>query len=59
MVVIKICGGLVFAAAVLTGVGIEFSRIAFSYLAMGLAGAALLIVLVSALPLRRKASRYP
>jgi hypothetical protein len=49
----------VFISAVLIGIGVEFSRILFSYLAMGLAGAALLAVLVSALPLRRKATKYP
>jgi hypothetical protein len=49
----------VFVAAVLIGVGIEFSRILFSYVAMGIAGAALLAVLVSALPLRRKSTKYP
>jgi hypothetical protein len=60
VLVIKICGALVFVAAVLIGVGVEFSRIVFSYVAMGLAGAALVAVLVSALPLfKRKASRYP
>jgi hypothetical protein len=59
VLVIKICGALVFVAAVLIGVGVEFSRIVFSYVAMGLAGGALLVVLVSALPLKRKATRYP
>jgi hypothetical protein len=59
VLVIKICGALVFVAAVLIGVGIEFSRILFSYVAMGIAGAALLAVLVSALPLRRKSTKYP
>ena len=59
MLLIKLCGALVFVAAALIAVGIEFSRIIFSYLAMGLAGLALLAVLISALPLRRKAPRYP
>jgi hypothetical protein len=59
VLVIKISGAVVFIAAVLIAVGVEFSRIVFAYVAMGLAGAALLAVLISALPLRRKASRYP
>ena len=57
--VIKISAALVFIEAVLVGVGAELSKIVFSYAAMCLAGVALLAMLVSALPLRRRASRFP
>jgi hypothetical protein len=58
MVVIKASGAAVFLAAVLVGLGILTSRIGFYYGAVGLAGAALIAVLLSAVRWRRRPTSY-
>ena len=58
MVVIKASGAAVFIAAVLVGLGILTSRIGFYYAAVGLAGAALLAALLSAVRWRRPPTSY-
>ncbi len=59
MTVIKISGVVVFAAAVLVGVGVLIGRPTLYYAAIGLSLAALLAVILSALPWRRRPPRYP
>lgn len=59
MLVIKLCGAAVFVAAVLVGVGLLFTRPSLYYVAFGLSGLALVTVLLSALPWRRRPPRYP
>ena len=59
MVIIKISGVAVFVAAVLIGVGFLFSKPDLYYVAIGLAAAALLTVILSALPWRRRPPDYP
>jgi hypothetical protein len=59
VLLIKLSGAVVFIAAALVGVGVLASRALFYYLAIGLSGAALLAVLLSALPWRRRPPRYP
>lgn len=62
MTLIKVCGAAVFVAAVLVGVGLLLTRPGLYYVAIGLSGVALVVVLLSALPWRltgrRRASRY-
>lgn len=58
MVVIKISGAAVFVAAALVGVGVLTGRILFYDLAIGLSGAALLAVILSAIRFRRRPSSY-
>jgi hypothetical protein len=58
VLVIKISGAAVFAAAVLVGVGVLTSRILFYDIAIGLAGAALLAVILSSIRWRRRSSGY-
>jgi len=58
VLVIKISGAAVFAAAVLVGVGVLTSRILFYDIAIVLAGAALLAVILSAIRWRRRSSGY-
>jgi len=58
MLVIKISGAAVFVAAVLVGVGVLTGRILFYDLAIGLSGAALLAVILSAIRFRRRPSSY-
>ena len=59
MLLIKLCGLAVFVAAVLVGLGLLFTHPLLYYVAIGLSGAALLVVLASALPWRRRPPRYP
>ena len=54
----KLSGAAVFVAAVLVGVGVLTSRICFYYVAVGLAGAALIAVLLSAVRWRRPPTSY-
>jgi hypothetical protein len=56
---IKLCGAAVFVAAALVGVGVLAGNTVFYWAALGLAGCALLVVLLSALPWRRRPPRYP
>lgn len=58
MLVIKISGAAVFVAAALVGVGVLSGRILFYDLAIGLSGAALLAVILSAIRFRRRPSSY-
>ena len=58
MLVIKISGAAVFVASVLVGVGVLTGRILFYDLAIGLSGAALLAVILSAIRFRRRPSSY-
>jgi hypothetical protein len=58
VLVIKISGATVFVAAVLVGVGVLTSRILFYDIAIGLAGAALLAVILSSIRWRRRSSGY-
>jgi hypothetical protein len=58
MLVIKISGAVVFVAAALVGVGVLSGRIVFYDLAIGLSGAALLAVILSAIRFRRRPSSY-
>jgi hypothetical protein len=58
VLVIKLSGAAVFAAAVLVGVGVLTSRILFYDIAIGLAGAALLAVILSSIRWRRRSSGY-
>jgi len=59
VIVIKIAGAAVFVAAVLVGAGFLFSQSSLYYVAVVLSGAALLTVILSALPWRRRPPRYP
>jgi threonine/homoserine/homoserine lactone efflux protein len=59
VLVIKLSGAAVFVAAVLVGVGLLLTRPALYYVAIGLAGAALLAVILSSFPWRRRPPRYP
>jgi len=59
VLVIKLCGAAVFVAAVLVGVGLIFTRPSLYYVAFGLSALALVTVLLSALPWRRRPPRYP
>ncbi len=59
MIVIKLAGAAVFIAAVLVGVGLLATKPGLYYVAIALSGAALLTVLLSALPWRRRPPRYP
>lgn len=59
MLLIKLCGLAVFVAAVLVGLGLLFTHPSLYYVAIGLAGAALIVVLASALPWRRRPPKYP
>lgn len=59
MLVIKLSGAAVFVAAVLVGVGLLLTRPGLYYAAIGLSGAALLVVILSAFPWRRRPPRYP
>jgi hypothetical protein len=58
MTLIKLCGGAVFVAALLVGAGLLLTRPGLYYVAIGLSGAALVVVILSAFPWRRRASRY-
>ena len=58
MLVIKISGAAVFVGAALVGVGVLTGRILFYDLAIGLSGAALLAVILSAIRFRRRPSSY-
>lgn len=58
MLIIKISGAAVFVAAVFVGVGVLTSRILFYDIAIGMAGAALLAVIVSSIRWRRRPSGY-
>jgi hypothetical protein len=58
MLVIKLSGAAVFVAAALVGVGVLSGRIVFYDLAIGLSGAALLAVILSAIRFRRRPSSY-
>ena len=58
MTLIKICGAVVFVAAVLVGVGLLSTKTVFYYVAIILSAVALLTVLLSALPWRRRPPRY-
>ena len=59
MLVIKLSGAAVFAAAALVGVGVLTTRTLFYYLAIGLSGAALLAVILSSIRFRRRPPEYP
>ena len=59
MLVIKLSGAAVFAAAALVGVGVLTTRTLFYYLAIGLSGAALLAVILSSIRFRRRPPQYP
>jgi threonine/homoserine/homoserine lactone efflux protein len=59
VLVIKLCGVAVFVAAVLVGVGLLLTKPGLYFVAIGLSGAALLTVILSALPWRRRPPRYP
>ncbi|MGH3261561.1 MAG: hypothetical protein ACRDNS_06160 [Trebonia sp.] len=59
MLLIKLCGASVFVAALLVGVGALLGRIVFYYGAIALSGVAFLVVVLSALPWRRRPPRYP
>lgn len=59
MLLIKLCGVAVFVAAVLVGLGLLFTHPLLYYVAIVLSGLALVVVLVSALPWRRRPPRYP
>lgn len=59
MLVIKLCGAAVFVAAILVGVGLLLTKPGLYYVAIGLSGAALLVVILSAFPWRRRPPRYP
>lgn len=59
MLIIKISGACVFFAALLVGAGLLFTRPSLYYAAIGLAGAALIAVILSAFPWRRRPPRYP
>jgi hypothetical protein len=59
MLVIKLCGAMVFVAAVLVGVGLLATKPGLYYAAIGLSGTALVATLLSALPWRRRPPRYP
>jgi hypothetical protein len=59
VLVIKLSGAAVFAAAALVGVGVLTTRTLFYYLAIGLSGAALLAVILSSIRFRRRPPEYP
>lgn len=59
VLLIKLCGAAVFVAAVLVGVGLLFGRPSLYYAAFGLAAVAFLVVVLSAIPWRRRPPRYP
>jgi threonine/homoserine/homoserine lactone efflux protein len=59
MLVIKLCGAAVFVAAALVGLAVLLARPTLYYAAIGIAGAALIVDLLSALPWRRRPTRYP
>ena len=59
MLVIKLSGAAVFAAAALVGVGVLTTRTFFYYLAIGLSAAALLAVILSSIRFRRRPPQYP
>jgi hypothetical protein len=59
VLVIKLSGAAVFAAAALVGVGVLTTRTLFYYLAIGLSGAALLAVILSSIRFRRRPPQYP
>jgi hypothetical protein len=59
MIAIKLAGAAVFIAAVLVGVGLLATEPGLYYVAIALSGSALLTVLLSALPWRRRPPRYP
>jgi hypothetical protein len=58
MTLIKLCGAAVFVAALLVGAGLLLTRPGLYYIAIGLSGAALIVVVLSAFPWRRRPSRY-
>jgi len=59
VLVIKLCGAAVFVAAILVGAGLLLTKPGLYYVAIGLSGAALLVVILSAFPWRRRPPRYP
>lgn len=59
MLVIKLSGAAVFVGALAAGAGYLFSQPSLYYAAVGLSGAALLTVILSAFPWRRRRPRYP
>jgi hypothetical protein len=59
VLVIKLSGAAVFAAAALVGVGVLTTRTLFYYVAIGLSGAALLAVILSSIRFRRRPPQYP
>lgn len=59
MMAIKLAGAAVFIAAVLVAVGLLATKPSLYYIAIALSGAALLTVVLSALPWRRRPPRYP
>jgi hypothetical protein len=59
VLVIKLSGAAVFAAAALVGVGVLTTRTLFYYLAIGLSAAALVAVILSSIRFRRRPPQYP